>query len=119
MTMQRDSSEMTETDVGGECCSLSKGPLGVGESEYYADLFKVLADPVRLRILSQLAAGGCGPTSVSELTALLGLTQPTVSHHLKRMTQAGLLERVPQGRTVLHTVRPEAFEDLRTVLQIG
>lgn len=106
------------TDLS-DCCSLATGPLSDDEAERYATLFKVLAEPVRLRLLSQLAAGGCGPVSVNELTELMGLSQPTISHHLKKMTEAGLLERTREGRTVLHTVRPELFAELRTVLQIG
>lgn len=102
-----------------QCCSLGTGPLTQAESARYAGLFKVLAEPVRLRILSQLAAAGCGPVSVGELTEMMGLSQPTVSHHLKMMTEAGLLERHRDGRTVIHQVRPEVFTQLRTVLQIG
>lgn len=100
------------------CCSLGSGPLTDDEAERYAALFKVLADPARLRILSQLAAGGCGPVSVGELTGKLDLSQPTVSHHLKKLTDAGLLERSRAGRTVIHSVRPEVFAELRTVLQM-
>ena len=106
------------TDLS-ECCTLGAGPLNDDEATRYAALFKVLAEPVRLRILSQLAAGGCGPVSVNELTELMGLSQPTISHHLKKMTEAGLLERTREGRTVLHQVRPALFAELRTVLQIG
>src|SRR5699024_12194669 len=73
------------------CCSLGAGALTSGEAERYATSFKVLADPARLRLLSQLAAEGCGPVSVGELTEKSGLSQPTVSHHLKRLTEAGLL----------------------------
>ncbi|WP_396165078.1 MULTISPECIES: metalloregulator ArsR/SmtB family transcription factor [Corynebacterium] len=102
-----------------QCCSLGADPLTHDESAHYAGLFKVLAEPVRLRILSQLAATGCGPVSVGELTEMMGLTQPTISHHLKMMTEAGLLERRRDGRSVIHQVRPEVFTQLRTVLQIG
>lgn len=102
-----------------ECCTLGTGPLDDDEAARYATLFKALAEPVRLRILSQLAAGGCGPVSVNELTDLLGLSQPTISHHLKKMTEVGLLERTREGRSVIHRVRPELFAELRTVLQIG
>ncbi|WP_156228819.1 ArsR/SmtB family transcription factor [Corynebacterium comes] len=101
-----------------ECCSLGTGPLTDAEAGRYATLFKVLAEPARLRILSQLANGGCGPVSVNELTDLVGLSQPTVSHHLKRLTEAGLLEKIREGRTVTHRVRPELFAELRTVLQM-
>ena len=102
-----------------QCCSLGTGPLTQDESVRYAGLFKVLAEPVRLRMLSQLAAAGCGPVSVGELTAMMGLSQPTISHHLKMMTEAGLLERHRDGRSVIHQVRPDVFAQLRTVLQIG
>lgn len=105
------------TDLS-ECCSLGSGPLNDLESERYATLFKVLADPTRLRILSNLAAGGCGQVSVNELTEILGLGQPTVSHHLKKMTEAGLLDREKSGRTVIHRIKPELFTELRTVLQM-
>src|SRR5699024_12700329 len=53
-----------------------------------------------------------------ELTETSGLSQPTVSHHLKRLTEAGLLDKVRVGRTVTHQVRPELFAELRTVLQM-
>ena len=102
-----------------QCCSLGTGPLTEEESVRYAGLFKVLAEPVRLRMLSQLATAGCGPVSVGELTEMMGLSQPTISHHLKMMTEAGLLERRRDGRSVIHQVRPEVFTQLRTVLQIG
>ena len=101
-----------------QCCSLGTGLLDEQEAERYATLFKVLADPVRLRLLSQLAADGCGPVSVNELTQLVGMSQPTVSHHLKRLTDVGLLEKVRRGRTMTHQVRPELFAELRTVLQM-
>ncbi|MCS5480323.1 metalloregulator ArsR/SmtB family transcription factor [Corynebacterium sp. YIM 101645] len=105
------------TDLA-DCCSLGTGPLSDDEAARYAALFKILAEPARLRILSQLAAGGCGPVSVNELTELVGLSQPTVSHHLKKLTDAGLLERIREGRNVTHRVRPELFAELRTVLQM-
>ncbi|HHU67367.1 metalloregulator ArsR/SmtB family transcription factor [Corynebacterium sp.] len=105
------------TDLSA-CCSLGSGPLSEEEAQRYTTLFKVLADPARLRILSHLAAEGCGPISVNELTEISGLSQPTVSHHLKRLTEAGLLEKTRVGRIVTHQVRPELFAELRTVLQM-
>lgn len=101
------------------CCSLGRGPLDDAEADRYAALFKVVSEPVRLQILSQLAAGGCGPVSVNELTSMVGLSQSTISNHLKKLTEAGLLERSREGRTVIHRVLPELFAELRTVLQIG
>src|SRR5699024_5241347 len=59
-----------------------------------------------------------GPVSVGELTETAGLSQPTVSHHLKRLAEAGLLDKVRVGRMVTHHVRLELFAELRTVLQM-
>lgn len=101
------------------CCSLGSGLLTKSEAERYSILFTALSDPTRLRLLSRLAAEGCGPVSVAELTELSGLSQPTVSHHLARLTEVGLLNKVRVGRTVIHRVRPQLFAELRTVLQIG
>lgn len=100
------------------CCSLSKGPLSDPEATRYATLFKVLSDPARLQILSHLAAKGCEPISVNRLADITGLSQPTVSHHLKRLTQAGLLRKIRTGRTVMHQVQPQLFAELRTILQM-
>ena len=105
------------TDLSA-CCSLGTGPLSDNQAERYAELFKVLADPTRLHILAQLGAGGCGPVTVGELTNILGIAQPMVSHHLKKLTEAGLLERYQQGRTVKHTIQPHLFAELRTMLQM-
>lgn len=102
-----------------DCCSLGTGPLSPDDATRYAGLFTALADPARLRILSEIAAGGCAPVTVGDLTTAVGLSQPTVSHHLKKLVDAGLLDRVRDGRRVLHQVRPEPFAALRRVLQIG
>lgn len=110
---------MSTTSSPQTCCALGTGSLTDTEATGYAAMFKVLAEPVRLRILAELAAAGCGPISVNELTTLMGLSQPTISHHLKRMTEAGLLERSQEGRHVYHQVQPAPFAQLRTVLQIG
>ena len=105
-------------DVGLDCCSLGSGLLSEDDATRYAALFKVLAEPCRLQLLSRIAEDGCEPMSVGELTQRSELSQPTVSHHLKMLTEAGLLEKSRQGRTVIHRLRPELFEELRTVLQM-
>ena len=108
----------TTAVTGLDCCSLGSGLLSEDDATRYAALFKVLADPGRLQLLSRIAEDGCEPMSVGELTQRSGLSQPTVSHHLKMLTEAGLLEKSRQGRTVIHRLRPELFEELRTVLQM-
>src|SRR5699024_9631216 len=100
------------------CRSLCTGPLSDNQAERYAELFKVLADSTRLHIQAQLGAGSSGQVTVGELTDILGIAQPMVSHHMKKLTEAGLLERYQQGRTVKHTIQPHLFAELRTMLQM-
>ena len=113
-----DNPEIFPLSDPSTCCSLSSGPLSDLEATRYAALFKVLADQARLQILSHLAAKGCEPISVNRLADITGLSQPTVSHHLKRLTQAGLLRKIRTGRTVMHQVQPQLFAELRTILQM-
>ncbi|AWB85156.1 ArsR/SmtB family transcription factor [Corynebacterium liangguodongii] len=101
-----------------QCC-LGTSPLTPDEAACYAGLFRVLADPARLELLSHIAAEGCRPMGVGELASLVGLSQPTVSHHLKKLAEAGLVDRVAQGRSTIHVVVPEAFARLRRVLDVG
>ena len=101
------------------CCPLTTAPLTPDEAEAHAAAFKVLADPARLQILSLIATEGCAPATVGALTEKLGLSQPTVSHHLKKLADAGFLTRHKEGRTVTHAVEPGTFAVLRTVLSIG
>lgn len=102
-----------------ECCALGSGLLSDAEANRYATTFKVLGDPARLTILSHQAAAGCPPTDVTALTEMLGRSQSTVSYHLKKLCDAGLLHRRRHGRRVVHEAVPDAFADLRGVLQIG
>lgn len=74
-----------------ECCALGSGLLSDAEANRYATTFKVLGEPARLTILSHLAAAGCPPTDVTALTEMLGMSQSTVSYHLKKLCDAGLL----------------------------
>ena len=102
-----------------DCCTLGSGPLTATEAESYARLFKVLADPTRLRILSRLTEKGCAPMTVNDLTVMSGLAQPTVSHHLKLLSDVGLVKKVRAGRAITHQICPEPFAQLRTGLQMG
>lgn len=104
--------------VSTECCSLSAGPLGRIEAERRAEMFKALGDPVRLRLLSHVAAQGCDSVCACDLTEPLGISQPTVSHHMKRLVEAGLIERQQRGRWAHYTVVPQAFAQLRQVLDL-
>ncbi|MCV7539375.1 metalloregulator ArsR/SmtB family transcription factor, partial [Micrococcus luteus] len=81
-----------ETMNGPEgCCTLSAGPVDSVEAERIASLLKALSDPTRLRLLSHVAAQGCNSVCACDLTEPLGISQPTVSHHMKKLVDAGLL----------------------------
>ena len=90
--------------------------LASGDAEKLAATFKALADPARLRLLSFIAGQPEGEACVCHLTAPVGLSQPTVSHHLKLLHRAGLLEREKRGAWVYYRVVPERIESLRAML---
>jgi ArsR family transcriptional regulator len=103
--------------LGADCCApLLDGPLDEIEAATLARAFKVLADPARLRLLSAIAARPGREACVCELLPYLDVSQPTVSHHLKVLHDAGLLRRERRGSWVYYGVRPEALEPLRRVL---
>lgn len=98
------------------CAPLLADPLGVEESERLAAGFKVLADPQRLRLLSLLAASRGQEACVCELTGPLGLSQPTVSHHLRLLHAAGLVQRERRGTYAYYRLDSERLAVLRDAL---
>jgi ArsR family transcriptional regulator len=90
--------------------------LGKSDAEELAKTLKALADPVRLRVLSFLAAQPDGEACVCHIIEPVGLSQPTVSHHLKLLHGAGLLEREKRGQWVYYRVVPERLEAVRAAL---
>jgi len=90
--------------------------LGKTAAEQLATAFKAIADPARLRLLSFIAAQPSGESCVCYLTKPLGLSQPTVSHHLKVMHDAGLLARERRGTWMYYRIVPEQLAALRDVL---
>ncbi|HEX2293818.1 MAG TPA: metalloregulator ArsR/SmtB family transcription factor [Actinomycetota bacterium] len=102
-----------------QCCSpLLQEPIEPAEAVQLATAFKVLGDPARLRILSLIAAGSAGEMCVCEMVGPLGLSQPTVSHHLKVLHEAGLLRREKRGTWAFYAVVPERVEALRDALSV-
>ncbi len=90
------------------CCgSLGAPALSNDEAEAAAVLFKALGDPARVKIVNLLATSE-EPVCVCEFIPALGLAQPTVSHHLKRLADAGLLEREQRGQWAYFSLNPEA-----------
>lgn len=114
-----DVAECTPATQAGECCSLAQGPLSPARAQRVAVVLKALADPVRLRLLSHIAAQGCGTVCVCNLTDDLGISQPTVSHHMKKLVDAGLVTREQRGKWAHYTLVPGAFAELRAVLDIS
>lgn len=103
--------------IDAECCpQVLAAPLSEPEAERLAGALRVLADPARLRLLSLIGASPSGEACVCDLTAPLGLSQPTVSHHLKVLTEAGLLGREQRGRWAFYRLMPEPIELLRSAL---
>jgi ArsR family transcriptional regulator len=99
------------------CCPpLLAEPLSAGDAEQLATPLKALADPARLRLLSLIQAHQGGEACVCNLTDVLDLTQGTVSHHLRVLREAGLVEREQRGSWAYFRVVPEALAALRTVL---
>lgn len=102
-----------------QCCSpLLEEPIGAEEALQLATAFRVLGDPARLRILSLIAARASGEMCVCEMVEPLGLSQPTVSHHLKVLHAAGLLRREKRGTWAFYAVVPERLDALRDALAI-
>lgn len=98
------------------CAPLLTAPLGELEAEELALGFKALADPVRLRLLSLIAAAPAGTACSCDLEQPVGKSQSTVSHHLSLLTEAGLITKAKVGRWVNCTVVPERLAQLRDVL---
>ena len=102
------------------CCSpLMSTPLTAQQSERIAPLLKALADPVRLRLLSLVAAHTDGEACVCDLNDAFDLSQPTISHHLKVLHEAGLLDRSKRGTWVYYSVRTGALTDLAALIGGG
>lgn len=99
------------------CCSpLSREPLSQPQAEQVAPLLKALADPVRLRLMSLVASHEGGEACVCDLNDAFDLSQPTISHHLRVLHEAGLLERDKRGVWVYYRARTEALADLGALI---
>lgn len=102
------------------CCPpLCSKPLSTKESERIAPLLKALADPVRLRLMSLIASHDGGEACVCDLTPAFGVSQPTISHHLKVLYDVGLVDRERRSTWVYYRARPEALSALSELLAAG
>src|SRR6266498_2705023 len=109
---------MTETLTPIACCAPLAAPvLSDEEAEATAELFRALADPARVRILNVLATTD-EPVCVCHLVDPLRLSQPTVSHHLKKLVDAGLLEREQRGTWAYYSLNRDALGRLAAVADL-
>ncbi len=103
-----------------ECCeSVLDAPLSESDAETLASTLRVLADPARLRLVSFIAAQPGAEACVCNLTEPVGLSQPTVSHHLKLLNEAGVLDRTQRGRWVYYSIREGALDRVASVFMTG
>ncbi|MFL4901839.1 ArsR/SmtB family transcription factor [Streptomyces sp. MMS24-I2-30] len=103
-------------DDGGCCPTLLAAPMDEEQAVELARVFRALGDPVRIRLLSMIASRSGGEICVCDLTPAFDLSQPTISHHLKLLKQAGLIDSERRGAWVYYRLVPETTDRLAAVL---
>ena len=100
-----------------ECCaSVLAAPLGTADAAELASGFSALADPVRLRVLSILAASPEGEVCVCDFVGPVAKSQPTVSHHLRILSEAGLVQGERRGKWVWYSLNRDRLAQLRSAI---
>jgi ArsR family transcriptional regulator len=107
---------LSPADTAACCSPLSAQPLSAEQAEQVAPLLKALADPVRLRLMSLVASRQGGEACVCDLNEAFDLSQPTISHHMKVLYDAGLVDRDKRGVWVYYRARPEALASLGALI---
>src|SRR3954449_1190800 len=114
--MSKSVSELTPVEAVACCSPLTREPLSADAAQRIAPLVKAIADPVRLRLLSLIASHADGEACVCDLNDAFDLSQPTISHHLKQLHEAGVLGREKRGVWVYYRVNSAALGDLVALL---
>ena len=107
---------ISPADTAACCSPLTSEPLTMEQATQVAPMLKALADPVRLRLLSLVASHQDGEACICELNDAFDLSQPTISHHMKVLHEAGLVDRDKRGVWVYYQVRPQALASLGTLI---
>ena len=107
---------LSPADSAACCPPLSRVPLSAEQAAQVAPLLKALAEPVRLRLMSLIASHPGGEACVCDLNDAFELSQPTISHHLKVLHEAGLLDRDKRGVWVYYRARTEALASLGALI---
>ena len=114
--MSKSQLTLTPVETAACCSPLMREPISADQTERLAPLLKALADPVRLRLVSIVAASEGGEACVCDLNDAFDLSQPTISHHLKVLHDVGLLDRSKRGVWVYYAVRREVLADVATLI---
>lgn len=113
------SKQLPVTPAGPACCDpLNATAIQEHDAAQLAQAFKALGDPVRLRLLSMIASNSGGEVCVCELTPAFDLTGPTISHHLKVLREAGLIDHERRGTWVYYWIKPERLATLSRLLDV-
>lgn len=104
------STSATVGDVTACCSPLTGGALDSAAAERLASVFKALGDPARVKLVSLIAASEGGEACICDLTGPLGLSQPTVSHHMRMLVDVGLVSREQRGKWAYYRVISEALD---------
>ena len=113
---------MSNSETGADCCvtaPLLREPLPEPAAVEMAKKLKALADPVRLRLFSAIASHAGGEACVCDVSVGVDVSQPTVSHHLKVLRDAGLLTSQRRASWVYYAVVPEALQDISALLDLA
>lgn len=114
--MSKSSSVLSPAETVACCSPVTRAPLSADAAERIAPVLKALADPARLRLLSLVASHADGEACVCDLNDAFELSQPTISHHLKVLHEAGLLQREKRGVWVYYRVDGAALGDIAALL---
>lgn len=109
----------TRVETAACCSPLVRQPLTPDQADQVAPLLKALADPVRLRLFSLIASHAGGEACVCDLTPSFDVSQPTISHHLKVLSDAGLVDRERRGTWIYYTARGDALTALARLLSVA
>jgi ArsR family transcriptional regulator len=114
--MSKSLTVLDPADTVACCPPLTAQPLSQDQADQIAPLLKALADPVRLRLISLVASHSGGEACVCDLNDAFDLSQPTISHHLKVLHDAGLVDREKRGVWAYYRIKPEALASIAALI---
>ncbi|MEE6258640.1 ArsR/SmtB family transcription factor [Plantactinospora sonchi] len=120
MSKQTPALTLADLNAGKPCCApISEQRIPAETAAVLAPAFKALGDPVRLRLMSMIASAPGGEICVCELTPAFELSGPTISHHLKTLREAGLVDAERRGTWVYYRARSGLMRQLASLLEVG